>query len=90
MMFGDLLDYVDIVGFVAGALTAFAYVPQVIKSMRSKSTKDLSLWWIAISVVGPALWEIYGLVILSYPLIFTNLVSLVMAMYMLYLKTKHG
>ena len=84
------MDYVEIVGFVAGILTAVAYVPQVIKSMHSKSTKDLSLWWIAISAAGLFLWEIYGLVILSYPLIFTNLASLVMAMYMLHLKTKHG
>ena len=84
------MDYVEIVGFIAGILTAVAFVPQVIKSMHSKSTKDLSLWWIAISVAGLFLWEIYGLIILSYPLIFTNLASLVMAMYMLHLKTKHG
>ncbi len=82
--------YIDIVGFVAGCFTAFAYVPQVIKSRHSKSTKDISLWWISISVAGLFLWEIYGLVILSYPLIFTNLVALTMAMYMLHLKTKHG
>ena len=84
------MNYVEIIGFVAGALTTLAYVPQVIKTAHSKSAKDLSLAWIGISVIGLALWEIYGLVILSYPLIITNIISLALALYLMYLKMKHG
>lgn len=84
------MDYINILGFVAGIITTAAYVPQVIKTARTKSAKDLSLAWLVASAVGLGMWEIYGLVTMSYPLIAANLVSISLVLYLVKLHMKHG
>ena len=82
--------YVDLLGYVAGTLTTVAYIPQVIKTHTSKSTKDLSLLWLAVLDVGLAAWAAYGVALASYPLIITNLVPMSMVTYLAYLKLRLG
>lgn len=50
----------DIVGHTAGLLVAIALLPQVIKTWRTKSTKDISLLWTIVLIIGLILWVIYG------------------------------
>ena len=53
------MDYVMILGFVAGALAIIAYIPQVVKIWKTKSTKDISLGMFAILSTAVFLWLIY-------------------------------
>jgi len=87
---GFEMNYVDLIGFLAGTLTTLAYVPQLVRTLRTKSTKDLSAVWLGTVTVGTVLWVIYGGVIGSYPIIVANSVSVLLALSLLYLKLKLG
>ena len=78
------------VGLVAASLTTFAFLPQTIKTWRTKRTKDISLPMYATFITGMCIWLYYGLTINSLPLIAGNIVSLLFAFPVLFLKIKHG
>jgi MtN3 and saliva related transmembrane protein len=78
------------VGLGAAACTTVAYVPQVVKAWRTRSTADISLYMFLLMVTGIALWLIYGLVIHDLPLIVSNIVTLCLTGTVLGLKLRHG
>ncbi|MDZ4736592.1 MAG: SemiSWEET transporter [Rhodospirillaceae bacterium] len=57
--------WVEAIGLVAGVLTTFASLPQVIKVWRTRSTSDISLIMLMMAVAGITLWLIYGIAIHS-------------------------
>ena len=75
---------------LAAAGTTLAFVPQAIKVIRTKQTKDLSLPMYIILNIGLALWLTYGLLITDWPIILANTVTLIFALTILVLKIKHG
>jgi len=79
-----------IIGFLAGALTTVAFLPQVIKTLKLKETKDLSLWMYLILCTGVFLWLVYGLLIKDLPIIAANSISLILASIILFYKIKYG
>ena len=83
------MDYVTILGFFAGALTTMAFVPQVTKIWKSRSTKDISLGMYSAFVLGVFLWFLYGLFIKSYPVIIVNVVTFVLALIILIFKIRY-
>jgi len=64
------------IGLVAGALTTFAVIPQLIKTWRTRHARDLSLWQQLILILGMSCWLWYGLLVNDLPLIMANMVSL--------------
>ena len=84
------LDFVSLLGFLAGALTTIAFVPQLVRSWRSRSVKDMSLGMLTIFCAGVALWLTYGLLIHSWPVIVANVITLILAGAILILKLKYG
>ena len=78
------------IGLVAGALTTVAFVPQVVKTVRTGSTSDISLGMFLILVAGIIAWLIYGIVIGDLPLIVSNAVTFVLAGTILFYKIKNG
>jgi MtN3 and saliva related transmembrane protein len=81
---------IDLLGYAAGILVVISLLPQVIKSWRTKSTKDISLSRYVIYVTGLVLWVIYALIIQNGPVALMNSVGLVLAVIILSLKLKHG
>ena len=77
-------------GMLAGALTTIAFLPQVLKTWKSKSAKDVSAGMLATFTTGVLLWLIYGVLIESWPVIIANAVTLVLAGANLALKLKYG
>jgi MtN3 and saliva related transmembrane protein len=75
-------------GLLAGFLTSSSAFPQLVKSYRTRSTKDLSLWYLAVILSGVALWIAYGLAIADVPLVVANCVSFIPLGATLYLKLK--
>jgi len=66
----------DLIGSVAGMLTTASFVPQVVKTWRSRSTRDISLaMWLMFSL-GVALWVAFGVLTRSWPIMVANLVTL--------------
>ena len=84
------MAYVDILGYAAGILVVISLLPQVIKSWKTKSTKDISLSRYVIYVMGLILWVTYALIIQNGPVAVMNGIGLVLALLILYLKLKHG
>ncbi len=63
---------VSVLGLVAGFLLIIAYIPQAFKTIKTKSTKDISLLFTIFIFIGDSLWLIYGIILNSIPLIITN------------------
>ena len=73
----------EIVGIIAGALSCTTFLPQVIKTWKSKSTKDVSLTMFIIAAISTTLWIIYGILIHSFSIFVTNIVVLIFSLIML-------
>ncbi|MBI3032538.1 SemiSWEET transporter [Candidatus Woesearchaeota archaeon] len=76
-------------GLIAGLLTTAAFIPQVWKSWKTKSTKDLSLSMTIIFFVGVVLWLIYGITVKDLPMTLWNSITLLLVGVLLILKLKY-
>ena len=81
---------VEIVGFLAGILVALSFLPQVIKSWKTKSTKDIAISLSIVNLSGQVLWIIYGFLVGSASLIVMSGITLLLTLSLLILKLKHG
>lgn len=77
-------------GYVAATLTTIAFVPQALKTIRSRDTHSLSLGMYAVFTVGILFWFGYGLVLGSWPMIVANALTFLLAGTILVLKIRHG
>lgn len=68
----------EVIGYVAGTLTTLAFIPQVIHVFRTRSSEDLSWWWLSMSVAGIFLWMLYGVTIRNYPMTLFNVITLLL------------
>ncbi|MFH1425814.1 MAG: SemiSWEET transporter [Candidatus Kerfeldbacteria bacterium] len=84
------MELIDILGYSAGTLVVVSLLPQTIKSWRTRSTHDISLWRYIIYCVGLVMWITYAVLIQNGPVAVMNSVGLVLALSILYLKIKHG
>ena len=78
----------ELTGFVAAILTTFSFVPQVMHVWRTRSVADISLGMYSTYTFGIAIWLIYGILIMSWPVILSNLVTLVLASSVLVMKIR--
>ena len=79
-----------ILGVTAGTLTTVAFIPQLAKALKSKSTGDLSWGMVLTFTIGVLLWFIYGIWIDSLPVILANAVTLLLQLGIVSLKIKYG
>jgi MtN3 and saliva related transmembrane protein len=77
---------IQLVGIVAGLLTTVAFVPQVLKTWRSRSAKDLSLGMFSLFCAGVILWLVYGMATGDLPIILANGFTLMLSLTLLYFK----
>ena len=82
-------NIISYVGFFAGFCTTIAFIPQAIKTWRTKSTKDISLLMFLIFTTGVIFWLIYGVLLSELPLVIANAVTLVLAISILIAKIKY-
>ncbi|HSM94758.1 MAG TPA: SemiSWEET transporter [Rhizomicrobium sp.] len=80
----------EIVGLVAAFLTTVAFLPQVVHTIRTRSTHDISLRMYSLYTVGIFLWLVYGLLLRDVPLIASNAVTFLLSGTILALKLRHG
>ena len=84
------MDPVEAVGGIAGVLTTSAFVPQVLRTWRTRSAQDFSLGLLWLLVVGNGLWLAYGVLTGSAALIAANVMTLPMTTYLLFVKLRRG
>ena len=79
---------VEAIGFLAGTLTTISFIPQVIKTWRTRSTGDLSGAMLGVFTAGVISWLVYGLALWSWPVIGANAVTLLLTGALLVMKVR--
>jgi MtN3 and saliva related transmembrane protein len=85
-----LMDWIDTIGSVAAALTTLSFVPQALKTFKTRDVSGISLGMYTAFTLGVALWLIYGILIGAWPVIIANAVTLVLALAILVMKLRFG
>ena len=62
---------------ILGVITGFANVPQIIKILKYKSAKDISIITVLIFLASSIVWLLYGLQLESFPLIIANIIFVI-------------
>jgi MtN3 and saliva related transmembrane protein len=78
------------IGFVAATLTTLSFVPQAVRTIRTRDTRGISLWMYVMFTVGLACWLAYGIVLMSWPMILSNIVTLLLSLTILTMKLRYG
>ncbi len=82
--------WIEFIGFTAAALTTASFIPQAIKTFRSRDTRSISLGMYVIFTIGIACWLAYGVMLESWPMIIANLITLSLAAAILSMKLRFG
>ena len=83
------MDLFTIIGLVAAVCTTISFVPQAIRIIKTKHTKDLSLTMYSILTTGVFLWLAYGILVKDLPIILANGVTLIFTATILFLIIKY-
>lgn len=86
----DWLSPIDLLGACAGILTTISFVPQVVKTLRTGQTRDISLAMWLIFSAGVALWTLYGLLLKAWPIVAANIPTLLLAGIILVIKIRNA
>ena len=84
------MNGVDILGYAAGAITTLTFLPQVIKTWKDRSAKDVSLMMFIIAAINEVMWIAYGALLDNWVIIVTNVIVLAMSLIMIGLKLKYS
>jgi MtN3 and saliva related transmembrane protein len=77
------------IGYIAAFLTTFSGIPQIIRLVRLKESRDISLLTTMFLCLGVLLWLVYGIIIRDMPLIAANSISLCLSGTMFFLVLKY-
>lgn len=79
----------NLIGYCAATLTTGAFVPQAVKTIRSRDTHAISFWMYVVLTIGVAMWFVYGLILQSWPVILANAVTFGLAVTILAMKVRY-
>jgi len=79
-------DMTELVGYMAAFLTTSAFLPQAVKSWKTRDLTGISLPMYTLFTLGVALWLAYGLAIQSLPVVIANAITLLLSFIILVLK----
>jgi MtN3 and saliva related transmembrane protein len=78
-----------VVGMTAGVFTGASMLPQVVKMYKEKKASQVSLVMIIVLIVGLSLWTWYGFLKEDWPIIITNIFSLIVNIVMIILRFRY-
>jgi len=77
-------------GYIAGVLTTFCYVPQIIRVFKMKSAREISILYSIFLLAGVIIWLLYGIFLHLVPVILWNAIGFVMVGLLLTAKILYG
>ncbi len=80
----------EYLGYLAGVLTTFCYIPQIVRVFRLKSAKEISTPFTIMLLIGVIAWLFYGIFLSLLPIIFWNIIGVVIVAVLLFSKLKYG
>ena len=81
---------IEYLGLVAGLLTNFAVIPQILKIYKSKSAGDISFVYNTMMFIGAIAWLAYGIISGRWSLIFWNTLGVILNGWLLAVKYRYG
>jgi MtN3 and saliva related transmembrane protein len=84
------LLYGEVLGLVGGALTTFGYVPQLVRILKLKSAREISLPFTLSFLAGAMCWLAYGALLNLMPVILWNSAGIIFLTMLLFGKLKYG
>ena len=86
-LFDDNVSTVMNVFLVIGNINNFLYnIPQIVKTYKTKSTKDFSASFLFMRVFGNCIWVAYSIELRAFLFIMSNIVSLASSIFISYYK----
>ena len=79
----------DIIGYVAAVLTTFSMLPQILRILRLKEARDVSIAMPLMIAAGGTLWVVYGIILGEAPIIAANAVSLIISLATVFFAIKY-
>jgi len=79
----------DVIGYLGGIFIMISFIPQVVKSYKSKSVEDLSTLMILATLIGTIFWITYGFLLKAPPIILMNSIFGIIVLFQLFLKLKY-
>ncbi len=83
------MNLIDIIGTLAACLTTCSFLPQAIKTFRTKDVSGISLAMYGAFTVGVALWLVYGVMLDAWPIIIANVITLSLALSIFVMKLRY-
>jgi MtN3 and saliva related transmembrane protein len=80
---------IEIIGYLAACGTTISFLPQAIKTIRTKDTSSISLAMYSLFTAGTILWLTYGIMIGSLPVTIANAVTMIFASIILVYKIRY-
>jgi MtN3 and saliva related transmembrane protein len=77
-----------LIGFAAGCIGLYSFVPQVVKCCRTGDTAAISLRMFAVRTVGLLLWTVYGFVLGRLAVLIFSALGLFLSAVILVLKVR--
>lgn len=84
-----MVDIISVIGFIAAVASAAGFLPQVIKTWKTKKTRDISLYMIGLFFISAISWITYGFSKNDIYIVGTNLFILVLSLILLFFKLKY-
>jgi MtN3 and saliva related transmembrane protein len=79
---------VDVIGYAAATMTTVSFVPQLLRVIRLRSARDISLGMFLIFSAGTLAWGVYGLLVHSAPVCVANALTFALSVSILLLKLR--
>jgi MtN3 and saliva related transmembrane protein len=83
------MDSQQVIGLAAGVCTSAASIPQIVTTIKKKKATDVSPFMFVVLLAGNSLWVWYGIQKSDFPIIATNMVSVILDLVMLFLRFKY-
>ena len=77
---------IEIYGYFAAILTTTAFLPQLIKTLKTRKADDVSLVTLIMFICGVGSWIIYGYKISSVPILTANIITFILNLFILFSK----
>ncbi|HEY4149129.1 MAG TPA: SemiSWEET transporter [Chitinophagaceae bacterium] len=84
------MDWITVSGLIAAFCTTASFLPQAIKTIKTKDTSSISLAMYVLFTFGTLMWLIYGVLSNNFPVMLANGITLVLASIILFYKIRHG
>ena len=83
------MEFVTIIGLIATIITTISLFPQLLRILKTKSTKDISMVMYSVFCVGVFLWIVYGVLLSDLPIMIANALAFTQGVIILLLKLKY-